>query len=109
MSRPKKSNRFKLVLVSFSLVLISLGFFNLKSRPTPTVKVLAVSYEAEEEILFWENILIKNPSYVEALIRLSFLEAKRGNFTIALDYFLTANKLSPNSKNVIEAKKSLGF
>ncbi|OGM15821.1 hypothetical protein A2V56_01250 [Candidatus Woesebacteria bacterium RBG_19FT_COMBO_42_9] len=109
MLKHKKRGPVNLAFVSFSLILISLGFFILKPHPTPTTQVLSASYDADDEILFWEKFINKNPTYVDGLVRLSLLEARRGNTNKAAVYWLSAHNLSPNSKSVNEAKKSLGF
>ena len=92
-----------------SILLIVLSSLILSANPSPPIKVLAANNNLDEEMVFWENIIWKYPTYVDGLVRLSFIELQRGNIKKAQDYVLLALKVNPNAKSVIEAKKTLGL
>ena len=98
---------FLFILASFLLIVLS--SLILSANSAPPIKVLAANNNLEEELVFWENIIEKYPTYVDALIRLSFLEGQRGDMEKAKEYLHLALKLDPNAKSVIEAKKILGL
>ena len=98
---------FLFILASFLLIILS--SLILSTNSSPPTKVLAANYDLDAEMFFWENIIHKYPTYVDGLVRLSFLEIQRGNITKAQNYLLMALKLNPNAKSVIEAKKTLGL
>ena len=98
---------FLFILASFLLIVLS--SLILSANSAPPIKVLAANNNLEEETVFWEKIIEKYPTYVDGLVRLSFLEDQRGNIKKAREYLLLALKLNPNAKSVIEAKKTLGL
>lgn len=109
MTVSKKKYSRKWPLFTLSLMAILLGFANLAGRRIQQPKVLAANDPGQEEILFWEKLVLTNPTYIDALIRLSFFEFQRGNLERAKYYFFTAYKLSPNTRSVLEVKKLLGL
>lgn len=106
---PKLLKLWSLMALCFSLLLIYLGYLDLTLFSQPTNRVLAAKTDSSGEVLFWENLLQVSPSYIDALIRLSYLETQRGNLNRARQYWFSAFQANPNSKSVLEAKKALGF
>jgi|SRR3989304_6451756 len=109
MAKTLKNRFVKKVLLPLSFLLICISILNQYSFSKKITKTLAFESNPEEEILFWENFINKNPKYIDGLIRLAVLEAKRGNTKKALNYWYLAYKVDPNAKSVVETKKLLGL
>src|SRR3990172_9638384 len=94
----RKNGVSTFLFILASILLIVLSSLILSANSAPPIKVLAANNNLEEELVFWENIIEKYPTYVDALIRLSFLEGQRGDMEKAKEYLHFAFKLDPNSQ-----------
>jgi len=109
MSKKPKRKYYLFLFTLFSLFVFFLGILNLKALDSTPPKILAAADGGGDEVLFWQNLVNKNPTFVDGLIRLAYLEYNLGNHLESSRHFQAAYKLSPNSPIVIEAKNTLGF
>ena len=63
----------------------------------------------QNEKLYWENLVKKNPKYTDAYLQLAKVDIELGLKEEALDQIKTALSLDPNSNKIIEVKKLLGL
>ena len=109
MAKKKNIKLVKYFLAFISFFVIILGYSNLSRYLFCPKNVLALSTETDEEILFWEKISEKNPTYLDAPLELAILEARRGNIKKARFYLALAQKVDPNSSVLNSVRKTLGL
>jgi cytochrome c-type biogenesis protein CcmH/NrfG len=110
-----QKNTLKLFCISCAVfVLLFISFFNIKTLLSPK-KVLGTQTEAKIEELknlrteekYWEDFLVKNPTYLDGWIELTRIEIEIGNNTKAKEVLAKAREIDPNSPKIIGLGKLL--
>jgi hypothetical protein len=111
---PKQSAKnkleFKFLLSCLGLIaILFLAGFSLNnyfSKP----KVLGTETpDFSKEILFWENIVSENPTYIDGWLELTRVTYELGDKNYAIGALNSAKAINPNSEKVESLAKELGL
>lgn len=75
-------------------------------------KVLGASIDVsplQNEKAYWQNIITKNPSYLDGYLELAKVDVELGNKLEAKSYIDKAEALNPNSTKVTSVQLELGL
>lgn len=92
------------ILVVFALATSTLPFIN-RDQSTQISYVDSQS----QEIIFWQNMINKFPTYKDSYIRLSKIEEDQGHTDLAKKLITEAEKLDPYSSEVLKQQAVLGI
>ena len=99
-----------LYILCVTLILIALSIFNLAFYLfKENREVLGTKTETSKEITFWYDFLANNPTYKEGWLELAKLEYERGNFASAKEALEQAEKIDPNSEELLWLREKLGL
>lgn len=111
---PKQSAKNKLELkflfscfcVITVLFLAGFSLNNYFSKP----RVLGTETpDFSEKILFWENIVSENPTYIDGWLELAKVTYEHGDKDYAIGALNSAKAINPNSEKVESLTKELGL
>lgn len=92
------------------ILVLTLAFANLRAYFTPKMILgLGTEVKREEEKVFWEDFLKKNPTYIDGWIELAQILNEQLDKEGALKAINAAKNIDPNSKKIEEFIKDAGF
>ncbi len=61
------------------------------------------------EKAYWQDLVNKNPTYVDGYLQLAKVDVEEGNKSEALEFIKTALQLDPNSTKILQVQNELGL
>ena len=99
-----------LYILCVTLILIALSIFNLAFYLfKENREVLGTTTETSNEIGFWYDFLANNPTYKDGWLELARLEYDEGNLASAKESLEQAEKIDPNSEELLLMREKLGL
>src|SRR3989344_3628316 len=98
----------KIVISSFTLMLLLLTLFNIYKSLLPS-KIIVLTAPSKDNKWFWNETIMKYPSYRDAYIELAKLSLIDGDYEISQSMLTKALKLDPFSVEAKEISKVLGM
>lgn len=62
-----------------------------------------------DEKAYWQDLVDKNPTYIDGYLQLAKVDIEAGNRNEALEFIKTALQLDPNSTKIPQVQKELGL
>ncbi|KKR00092.1 MAG: hypothetical protein UT24_C0017G0018 [Candidatus Woesebacteria bacterium GW2011_GWB1_39_12] len=93
------------ILILIALSIFNLAFYLFKENR----EVLGTTTETSNEIGFWYDFLANNPTYKDGWLELARLEYDEGNLASAKESLEQAEKIDPNSEELLLMREKLGL
>lgn len=115
-TKPREKVSYKFYLIHYSyclaiIVLLTIASINLNNYLN-SQKVLGASVDAsplQNEKNYWQDLVSKNPSYVDGYLQLAKVSVELGNTNEAQSFINKAISLDPNSTKIISVERELGL
>lgn len=104
------SKQFAFLLSCFGLIaILFLAGFNLNDYLSKPKVLGAETPNFSKEMVFWENIVSENPTYIDGWVELARASYELGDKDYAIGALNSAKAINPNSEKIEVLEKELGL